>query len=275
MSGRLAGKVALVTGGANGIGLACARRFAAEGAAVVIADVLDEPGKAAAAALQDEGARSLFVHLDATSAADADAAVTATVSEFGRLDTLVTAAGISFAGYRSGDEQQLREMSELAGSFDQATALLHLPLEMWQPVLDVNLTGTLLAIQAAGRHMIGQEGGGSIVAIASIAALTPEVGAAAYSVSKAGVWMLCKEASYALSPHGVRVNAVGPGFIDTNMTKIISGESDRAPAMVGQIPMKRFGRPEEIAGVVLFLASDDASYVTGELYLADGGLFTH
>src|SRR4051794_24281358 len=221
MSGRLTGKVALVTGGANGIGNACARRFAAEGASVVIADLLDEPGKQAAAGLVDEGADATFVHLDATSPSDNEAAVATAVAEYGRLDILVTAAGISFAGYTSGDQQQVRDMSELAGSFDQATALLHLPVEMWQPVLDVNLTGTLLGIQAAGRQMLTQ-GSGSIVTLASIASLTPEVGAAAYSVSKAGVWMLCKEASYALAPHGIRVNAVGPGFIETNMTKILT-----------------------------------------------------
>ena len=275
MSGRLTGKVALVTGGANGIGLACAQRFAAEGASVVIADVLDEPGKQAAAALQDAGSPAIFTHLDASSAAENDAAVATAVQEYGRLDVVVTAAGISHAGYKSGDEQQRRDSLALASSVDPATALLYLPLEMWQPVLDINLTGTLLAIQSAGKQMMTQ-GSGAIVNIASIASLTPEIGAAAYSVSKSGVWMLCKEASYALAPHGIRVNAVGPGFIETNMTRIVQEmPAERAPAMAQSIPMKRFGTPAEIANVVLFLASDEAAYVSGELYIADGGLFTH
>jgi NAD(P)-dependent dehydrogenase (short-subunit alcohol dehydrogenase family) len=274
-SGRLAGKVALITGGANGIGLACAQRFAAEGAKIVLADVQDDAGESAVVDLRGDGHEAIFVHLDATSQADVEAAVTAAVSDFGSLDILVTSAGISYAGYSSGDRSRDALMSELGAAVDEATAFLHLPLEQWNPVLDVNLTGTLLAVQAAGRQMVKQEKGGSIITLASIAALVPEVGSLAYSVSKAGVWMVTKMAALALGSSGVRVNAIGPGFTDTNMTKIIGALPDRATQIVTQIPMRRFGQPSEIAGVALFLASDDASYVTGELLIADGGFYTH
>ena len=272
---RLDGKVALVTGGANGIGLACARRFAEEGASVVIADLLDDPGESAAVDLRSEGHPAIFVHLDATSPTDNDAAVVAAVADFGSLDLLVTAAGISFAGYTSGDHSRDREMVELGASVGLATAFLHLPTEQWQPVLDVNLTGTLLAVQAAGRQMVAQGSGGSIVTIASIAALAPEVGTLAYSVSKAGVWMLTKMAAMSLASEGIRVNAIGPGYIETNMTAIIKTLPDRPDQLLEQVPMRRFGQPREIADVALFLASDEASYVTGELLLADGGFYTH
>jgi 3-oxoacyl-[acyl-carrier protein] reductase len=119
------------------------------------------------------------------------------------------------------------------------------------------------------------QGGGAIVTIASIAALAGEAGSLAYSVSKAGVWMLTKMAASALATEGVRVNAIGPGYIDTNMTKIIGTIPEFAGKLLDQIPMRRFGAPPEIANVALFLASDEASYVTGELFIADGGFYTH
>jgi NAD(P)-dependent dehydrogenase (short-subunit alcohol dehydrogenase family) len=275
LDGRLHGKVALVTGGANGIGLACVQRFAQEGARVVIADVLDDPGESAAVDLRGEGHEAIFVHLDAASPADNEAAVVAAVRDFGSLDIVVTAAGISFAGYTSGEDRAAGEITAASASATPSAAFLNLPVEAWQPVLDVNLTGTLLAIQAAGKQMVSQPNGGSIVTIASIAALAGEAGSLAYSVSKAGVWMVTKMAAVALATEGVRVNAIGPGYIETNMTKIIATIPDFEAKLLDQVPMRRFGKPSEIANVALFLASDDASYVTGELFIADGGYYTH
>jgi NAD(P)-dependent dehydrogenase (short-subunit alcohol dehydrogenase family) len=272
--GRLERKVALITGGANGIGYACAERFAEEGAVVVIADLLDGPGEAAADTLRGAGHQASFVHLDAASASDNDAAVAAAVAAHGRLDISVTAAGVAYAGYTSGDRSGDAARLRAGGAIDQATMFLNLPAEQWQPVLDVNLTGTLLAVQSAGRQM-AEQGSGAIVTIASIAALAPEVGALAYGVSKAGVWMVTKMAAMMLAPKGIRANAIGPGYIDTNMTKIIGDDPARAAKVLESVPMARFGRPREIADVALFLASDEASYVTGELLLADGGFFTH
>ena len=201
-----------------------------EGARVVIADVLDDPGESAAVDLRGEGHEAIFVHLDAASPADNEAAVLVAARDFGSLDILVTAAGISFAGYTSGDDSRPTRDHRGSAAMSPATAFLHTPLEAWQPVLDVNLTGTMLAVQAAGKQMVGQPGGGSIITIASIAALAGEAGSLAYSVSKAGVWMVTKMAATALASEGVRVNAIGPGYIDTNMTKIIATRPGLLPA---------------------------------------------
>jgi NAD(P)-dependent dehydrogenase (short-subunit alcohol dehydrogenase family) len=141
-------------------------------------------------------------------------------------------------------------------------------------VLAVNLTGTLLAVQAAARRMADRGTGGSIITIASIAAKQPEAGTPSYSVSKAGVWMLTKFASAKLSPVGIRVNAIGPGFVDTNMTKIVHAVPELEQRVMAGIPMGRFGRVEEIANTALFLASDESSYTTGEIFHVDGGFYT-
>lgn len=277
MAGRLEGKVAVVTGGSNGIGRACAERFAAEGAsAVVIADLLDEAGEAVAAQLRAGGATSRFVHLDASSENDNQRLVEEVAAAYGGLDVLVTAAGVSHGEYRSGDVEGDRK--RLAGSLEAAVVpgagLVDLDLDSWRRVLDVNLTGTLLAVRAAAALMLERKRRGSIVTIASVAAVDPLLGAPSYPVSKAGVWMLTKSASRTLAPHGIRVNAIGPGFIETNMTAAL-GEVDLLNGYVlGNTPMGRKGTPAEVANVALFLASDEASYVTGELIHPDGGWFT-
>jgi NAD(P)-dependent dehydrogenase (short-subunit alcohol dehydrogenase family) len=265
---RLDGKVALVTGGGNGIGRACCQRFVEEGASVVIADVLDTAGEEAASALGD---RSAFIHLDATSAADNEAAAQLAVDRFGGLDILVTAAGISHAGYRSGDMSADLALLESRGVVEPKDQFLETSAEEWQKVLDVNLTGTLLAVQAAARRM---SAGGSIITIASIAAKHPEAGPVAYSVSKAGVWMLTKQAARLLGPSGIRVNAIGPGFIETNMTAILREIPEVSQMIATTLPLRRIGTPREVANTALFLASDESSYFTGEILHPDGGFVT-
>lgn len=272
--GRLEGKVAVVTGGGNGIGRACCVRFGEEGAAVVVADILEEPGNETVDLVEKVGARAVFVRTDATSGDDNEAMVRRAVDDLGGVDVLVTAAGISHAAYRSGaiedDKRQLLASAQLS----PAEQFVATPLDQWQRVLDVNLNGTLLSVQAATRAMLAAGTRGAIVTIASIAAKYPEAAPAAYSVSKAGVWMLTKHAARLLAPAGIRVNAVGPGYIDTNMTAMIHEMPGGDEFVLGQVPMARFGRPEEVAAAAAFLASDDASYVTGEILHPDGGFYT-
>jgi NAD(P)-dependent dehydrogenase (short-subunit alcohol dehydrogenase family) len=272
---RLEGRVAVVTGGGNGIGRACAVRFAEEGADVVIADVLDDAGAETVALVKEAGREALFQHLDAASVDDNDALAQAALERFGKIDILVTAAGISHANYRSGELDRDRQMmtDAIARMGDPAAGIADLDPAEWQRVLDINLTGTMLAIRAIAPSMIAAKSG-SIITIASIAAKRPEAGPLAYGVSKAGVWMMTKSWSRNLAPVGVRLNAIGPGFIDTNMTKgLLDNELVRGMLMM-QIPMGRAGTPVEIANTALFLASDESSYFTGEILHPDGGFYT-
>lgn len=275
MAGRLEGRIAVVTGGGNGIGRACAERFADEGANILVADLLDEPGNETVARVKERGREALFVHIDASSPDDNAAMAAAAVERFGQIDVLVTAAGISHADYVSGEHRIDQQMIE-----DQArrlaepwTILTELDLVAWQRVLDVNLTGTLLACRAVVPTMVERKSG-SIVTIASIAAKRPEAGPMSYSVSKAGVWMLTKSLARSLGSTGIRVNAIGPGFIETNMTSFISGNDMIRQMVLMQVPLGRVGQPVDIANTALFLASDESSYFTGEILHPDGGFYT-
>ena len=255
-----------MTGGANGIGRACCERFAEEGADVVIADLLEAPAKDVVAAVEAMGRNAIFHQLDATSAEDNEAAAQRAVDELGGLDILVTAAGISTKDYVSGQDQQMTGMLP-----DPVQMFCHFPIEDWNAVLGVNLTGTLLSMQSAAKRM---KPGGSIITIASIAAKQPEAGTPSYSVSKAGVWMLTKFASLNLAPAGIRVNSIGPGFIETNMTRVLSNAPEAFERFRVHIPMNRMGLPVEIANTAVFIASDEASYTTGEIFHVDGGYYT-
>lgn len=238
--GRLEGKVALITGAARGQGEAEARLFVAEGASVVLADVLDEEGAKVAASL---GPSAAYVHLDVGSESDWAAAVSLAESSFGPVSVLVNNAGVLLF-----------------------QAIHKTTLEEWERVQRVNVTGTFLGIKSVTRSMTSA-GGGSIVNISSTAGLQglPYVGA--YVASKWAVRGLTKTAAIDLGPRGIRVNSVHPGGIDTPM---VAGTDKDAP-FYKRLPVSRMGSPDEVARAVLFLASDESSYTTGAELAVDGG----
>lgn len=262
VGGRLDERVAVITGGASGIGRACAERFAAEGAAVVLGDINLDRAVEVAAAIEGAGGTAHAVHLDAASVSDNASMFQTAVAKYGRIDAVVAAAGLAHAGYVSGEANQ-----------KAASSLLDQSLADWQRVMDVNLNGVMLANQAAARAMIDAGGRGSIVNIASAAAKVPLHGAVDYCVSKAGVWMLTKAFALEMADHGIRVNAIGPGFVETPMTAPRAGTEDGNAAMVAMTPMGRLGEPAEIASTALFLVSDDSSYLTGQIVFPAGGMF--
>ena len=273
---RLEGKVAVITGGGNGLGRACAVRFAEEGADIVVGDILDDGGAITVAMVEAVGRRAIHVHTDAASVADNETLAQATVDTFGRLDVLVTAAGVSSANYVSGDTAAItrRIYDEGAVALDPAHRFTPLALEEWNRVFEINTTGTLLAMQSAVRRMLAAGTRGSIITIASIAGKHPDAGPLPYCVSKTAVCMLTKHTARQLAGSGIRVNAIGPGFIETNMTAPLSEVPELGKRLLEGVPMGRMGIPLEIANTALFLASDESSYFTGEILHPDGGFFT-
>jgi NAD(P)-dependent dehydrogenase (short-subunit alcohol dehydrogenase family) len=242
----LKGRVCIVTGGAQGIGEACARRFAREGAQVVIADMADAPGEALA---QELGA--LYIHCDVGDKAQVDAVVARTVDAHGRIDVLVNNAGI----FRAADFLDVSE-----ADFDA--------------VLRVNVKGSFLMGQAVARVM-AQQGSGNIVNMSSVNGVLAIPTIASYNVSKGGINQLTRVMALALADKGIRVNAVAPGTIATELAAKAVLTSDEAKAKImSRTPMKRLGEPSEIADVVAWLVSDAASYVTGEIVTVDGGRMT-
>lgn len=258
----LEGQVAVITGGASGIGRACALRFAAEGATIVLGDINVEAATAAAAQIESSGGTAHAVRLDASEPDDNEAMIQTAIDKYGRLDAVVAAAGLSHSGYVSGE------------SSERATrGLLNQSPDDWQRVLDVNLTGVMLANQMAARAMIETGNGGTIVNIASAAAKVPLRGAVDYCVSKAGVWMLTKAFALEMADLGIRVNAIGPGFIETPMTARTRETEAGVEAMHAMTPMGRLGEPKEIANTAVFLSSAQSSYITGQILFPAGGMF--
>ena len=261
---RMEGKVAIITGGASGIGKACAIRFAQEGAEVLIADLVAERCEAAAEEVRrTTNGRALFVETDVRSEDNIVEMAQRAMDEFGHIDCVVAAAGVSSASYVSGQQTD----DTFSGD------LLNLPLENWNRVLDINLTGVMLTDRIVARHMVAQGTGGSIVNIASSAARVALPGAGDYNVSKAGVAMLTNVFAMEMAEHNIRVNAIGPGFITTPMTQGLQDDTEGQEMMIGMTPMGRLGTPEEMANTALYLASDESSYTTGQTIYPNGGLY--
>jgi NAD(P)-dependent dehydrogenase (short-subunit alcohol dehydrogenase family) len=268
MAGRLEGKVAVITGGASGIGRACALRFAEEGAAIMVADLNGERAENVVAEVIANGGRADSVVVDTSSEESCEAMAAAAVAAFGRIDACVAAAGISHANYVS------REIDEQRGQdrMDRDDMLLlDKSLDSWHKLLDVNLTGVMLTDRAVARRMAAQGDGGTIVNIASVAAVTALMGSADYCVSKAGVWMLTKCYALELARHRIRVNAIGPGYIKTSMSGAAITHQPWVDSQVRRTPLRRLGEPVDIANACLFLSCDESSFVTGEIIFPDGG----
>ena len=265
--GLLSDKVAVITGGISGLGRASALRYAAEGARVVVADINAERGANAAAEMSAGGASIEFIQVDVTSEQSQQALFDDVVSRYGQVDTVLAAAGVSSSGYISG------EVSEVEA--DPEERMFHnRMLEDWEKVMAVHVTGVMLTNQMAIRHMLAKGNAGSIVNIASIAGRRPLPGASDYCVSKAAVIMLTQTVATEYSTHNIRVNAIGPGFIETPMTANIRQSPEWMETVMQMTPMQRMGQANEIASTALFLASDESSYFTGQTLFPNGGMFT-
>jgi glucose 1-dehydrogenase len=250
----LAGKVAIVTGAAQGIGRACAERLAKEGAKVVLTDINADAGQRAAREIAAAGGTVQFVSCDVAKEADVKAAVAASLDAHGRIDIVVNNAGI----------------------LDDAP-FLELPAAEFDRILGVNLRGAFLMGQAAARQMVkqgtpaGSAQAGAIVNMSSINERFALPDHVAYSISKGGISQLTKAMAIALAPHGIRVNAVGPGTIETPLLEGVIKDKAFREKVLSRTPIGRFGQPREIAAIVAWLASEEASYVTGTTIFADGG----
>jgi len=240
------GRIAIITGASRGIGLAIAERYIADGATVVMTDVLDDQGTAEAKRIG-----TTYMHCDVSKSADVKAVVAATVKQHGAVDILVNNAGISIVG-----------------------DFLDITEEQFDTVIGVNLKGSFLMLQACAREMVKQVASGrkagAIVNMSSVNDTLAIPTIAPYTMSKGGVRQLTKVAALALAPHGIRVNAIGPGSIDTDMLKGVANDKAAMNRVLSRTPLGRVGEASEIASIASFLASDDSSYISGQVIYADG-----
>lgn len=244
---RLAGKVAVITGGVGGIGFATAQRFAAEGATVVIGDLFEEPGQAAAAAVG-----GLFVKVDVTNEAEVNNLFDTAVERYGSLDIAFNNAGIS------PPEDDSIETTDIPA---------------WDRVQNVNLKSVYLCSRAALRHMVKQQSGSIINTASFVAVMGSATSQISYTASKGGVLAMTKELGVQFARQGIRVNALCPGPVNTPLLQeLFAKDPERAQRRLVHIPKGRFAEPEELAAAVAFLASDDASFITASTFLVDGGI---
>ena len=258
---RLTGKVAIVTGGASGIGAETARVFAAEGAKVIVCDVNAALGQAVVDAIGDSGGAAIFRPLDVTDEGQWAALVAEVGETYARLDVLTNIAGIS-----GRDPQQNIQTTLTAGGLleDQT-------LEKWNQIMEVNATGTFLGTKSAIAPM-RRSGGGSIINISSICGIIGSFANAAYHASKGAVRIFSKAAAIQYADAGIRVNSIHPGFVDTPMTRPGHANPDVVKQRIEATPLGRFGTPRDIAMGCLYLASDESSWVTGSELVIDGGM---
>ena len=244
---RLDGKIALVTGSAQGLGKEIALSLARNGCSLVLADIIypEETAKQ----IEEIGSRSISVKADISDEAEVKNLVEKAISEYKKVDILVNNAGISQLGY---------------------TATEDLPIEEWDKIIAVNLRGTFLCCKHIGKQMIGS-GGGSIINISTTAGMTGVIRAPAYCASKAGIILLTKSLALEWARYNIRVNAIAPHYLETELTKGLRASEKVYDGLVKQIPLRRFAKPVEVMGTVLLLSSPASSYITGAVMVVDGG----
>ena len=249
---RLDDKVAIVTGGAGGIGRAVCEAMAAEGASVVVADISATGAEEVATVIQELGGAAIGCAADVSERADVEALVAAAESAFAVPSIVFHSAGITNAG--------------------GPTGLLELADTDWDRIIDVNLRGTFLVSQVVARRLVLSGEGGSIITVSSIGAQRPMFGSPAYHTTKAGVSGLTRALAVNLAHHGIRANGIAPGYIATPMMQDVMSE-DQEETLLSRVPMARLGVPADLTGAAVFLASDESSYITGQILGVDGGAF--